>query len=145
MTIRDIMSVMTWVAPLDEPVGHIAQILADEEIGAVIVCDEDNRPQGMITDRDITTEVVAKRRDPYSTLAGDLVDGSRVVTVSADDPIDIAIESMRHHAVRRLPVVDGENLVGVVSQADLAQHASPDAVGELVQGISSAPDNTGRL
>lgn len=143
MTVRDIMTETPWVVDPNQPVRHIAQILAGENIGAVIVCDADNRPKGVITDRDIATEVVAKRLDPDSTVAGDLIQGTRVVTVEAEDPIDKAVDTMRDNAVRRLPVTEREYVVGIISQADLARHASEDKVGGLVRSISTAPDNTG--
>ena len=61
--------------------------------------------------------------------------------IGADDSIDEAIRTMKDHAVRRLPVVDGRELVGMVSQADIAR-AMPDAkIGDLVDAVSSAPGN----
>jgi CBS domain-containing protein len=87
--------------------------------------------------------VIAADRDPRQTSAGDIADQREVVTIGADDPIEEAIRTMKDHAVRRLPVIDGVELVGMVSQADIAR-AVPDArVGELVGAISEAPGNSG--
>lgn len=143
-TVREIMTTAPKVVDETETISRIAEILAQNDIGGVIVCNDDRRLQGMVTDRDITTQVVAVNKDPNSTTARDILDGSEMVTVGADDSLDIAVETMKKHAVRRLPVIDGTDLVGIVSQADLATHASGGDVGAMVEEISEAPDNTGK-
>jgi CBS domain-containing protein len=129
---------------VDDSIEEIAGILREADIGGVIVTDEDESPRGMVTDRDIATQVVAAGLDPASTTAGDLLNGADVITVGADEDLKLAIALMRDHAVRRLPVVDGRRLVGIVSQADIAKHAPESLVGGMVDEISTAPDNTGR-
>ena len=62
-----------------------------------------------------------------------------MVTIGADDSVDEALRTMTHHKVRRLPVIDGHRLIGVVSQADLAKEIDSGKVGELVEAISAAP------
>ncbi|HEU5081770.1 MAG TPA: CBS domain-containing protein [Acidimicrobiales bacterium] len=141
---RDIMTPNPRIVKVDDSVDRIARVLADENIGAVVVCNDERRLQGMITDRDLAIEVVAKDRDPHSTRAAELVDGREVVTIGADDSIDEAIDTMKAHAVRRLPVIDGTEVIGIVSQADIARVAKDKQVGRLVETISDAPDNTGR-
>jgi CBS domain-containing protein len=141
---RDIMSPNPRIVKTGDTVRDIAGILADEGIGSVIVCNDDKRLQGMITDRDLAVEVLAKDRDPSATLASDLVDGTEVITIGADDSIDEAIMTMKNHAVKRLPVIDGDEVVGIVSQADIARTADEKQVGDLVEAIASAPDNTGQ-
>jgi CBS domain-containing protein len=95
----------------------------------------------VITDRDIITKVVAEGRDPAATRVIELADQREVVTIGADDPVDEAVATMKRYGVRRLPVIDGTDLVGMVSQADIAR-ALPDAqVRDLVGTISSAPPN----
>ena len=59
------------------------------------------------------------------------------VTIGADDSVDEAIATMKEHKVRRLPVIDGHDLVGMVAQADIARSISDDKVGDLVELISS--------
>ena len=143
MTVREIMTRDPRVVGTDESIRHVAQILSDEEIGAVIVRDQQNL-QGLITDRDIATQVAAKGMDVDVTRAGDLLFSGEVITIGADEPIETAIESMKQHAVRRLPVVDGPDLVGIVSQGDIAAYAPEARVGGMVEAISLAPANTGR-
>ncbi len=83
--------------------------------------------------------VLCEGRDPASTTIGDIVERTEAVTIGADDPAEDAIRTMKDHAVRRLPVIDGTELVGMVSQADIAR-ALPDArVGDLVGAIPEAP------
>ena len=143
-TARDIMSGDPTIVSASDSVIDVAKILGSEDIGAVIVCNPERRLQGMVTDRDITVEVVAAGRDPSSTTAGDLLDGSEVITIGADDSVELAIKTMKDHAVRRLPVIDGDQVIGMVSQADIARSADEKLVGDLVDAISSAGDNTGR-
>lgn len=143
-TARDVMTSNPRIMKVDDSASDIAKVLADEDIGAVIICNDEERLQGMVTDRDLAVEVLAQGRDPMATSAGQLVDGREVVTIGADDSIDEAIDTMKQHAVRRLPVIDGHTVIGMVSQADIAKVASPEQVGRLVATISDAPDNTGR-
>jgi CBS domain-containing protein len=105
------------------------------------VSNSEGRLAGVITDRDLAVRVVAEGRDPSSTRVGDLLDGSEVVTIGADDSAEETIRTMQEHAVRRLPVIDGTRVVGMVSQADIARGMSAAQIGGLVDAISSAPAN----
>jgi CBS domain-containing protein len=92
----------------------------------------------MLTDRDIVVKVLAKGKDPSATKAGELGQGdSKTVTIGADDPIDEALHTMIDHKVRRLPVIDGHDLVGIISQADIALNHDDDDTGQLVEMIST--------
>lgn len=140
-TAREIMTPSPQHLGLDDPVTTAAQQMASDDIGALPVCDGDGHLVGMLTDRDIVLRVVSQGRDPGATKVGDVVERTEVVTIGADDPAEEAIRTMKDHAVRRLPVIDGTELVGMVSQADIAR-ALPDArVGDLVGSISEAPSN----
>lgn len=143
-TARDIMTKDTVIFDVSDSVVEIAKRMENENIGAVIVCNPDQRLQGMVTDRDLAILVIGAERDPSTCTAGDLVDGREVVTVGADDDLSEVVRTMKDHAVRRLPVIDGDRVVGIISQADLAMHADETMVGDLVEVISGAPDNTGR-
>jgi CBS domain-containing protein len=92
----------------------------------------------MLTDRDIAIKVLARDKDPSSTKAGELGEG-KPVTIGADDSVEEALKTMKDKKVRRLPVIDGHELVGIVSQGDLATNVSEEEVGELVERISEAP------
>jgi CBS domain-containing protein len=139
-TARDVMTQGVECAQEDQSVADVAKRLAELDVGAMPICGKDNRLKGMITDRDIVVKVLAKDKDPSSVKAGELSQGDgETVTIGADDSIDEALRTMKDHAVRRLPVIDGTELVGVVSQADLAKEIDEEKVGELVEAISAAP------
>jgi CBS domain-containing protein len=139
-TAREIMSEsVTYLEPT-HTVADAAQTMASDDFGALPVC-QDGKLVGVVTDRDLVVRVLSEGRDPSSTTIGDIVERTEVVTIGADDSAEEAIRTMKDHAVRRLPVIDGTELVGMVSQADIAR-ALPDAkVGDLVGEISEAPSN----
>lgn len=136
---RDVMSGGAECVGENETVLDAAKKLAELDVGAMPICGEDNRLKGMLTDRDIVVKVLARDRDPAATKAGEVADQPEVVTIGADDSVDEALRTMKEHRVRRLPVIDGHDLIGVVSQADLAQALEDEQVGELVEAISAAP------
>jgi CBS domain-containing protein len=134
---RDVMSGDTQCVNSDETILDAAKKLAQLDVGAMPICGEDNRLKGMLTDRDIVVKVLAEGKDPGNTRAADLAQG-KPVTIGADDSVDEALETMIQHKVRRLPVIDGHDLVGIVSQADLARAIDDAKVGELVEAISAS-------
>jgi CBS domain-containing protein len=114
----------------------------DESFGMLPVCGRDGRLRGVITDRDIVTKVVARGKDPHNTRVRELADQREVVTIGADDPVEEAIATMKRHGVRRLPVIDGTDMVGMLSQADIARALPEAKVGDLIESISTtAPNN----
>jgi CBS domain-containing protein len=137
-TAREVMSRGAECVGENDTILDAAKRLAELDVGAVPICGADDRLKGMLTDRDIVVKVLAQGKDPGSTKAGDLAQG-KPVTIGADDSVKEALRTMKAHKVRRLPVIDGHDLVGMVSQADLARNVDDDAVGDLVEAISSAP------
>jgi len=137
-TARDVMTGHAECIGENDTVLDAAKRLAELDVGAMPICGEDNRLKGMLTDRDIVVKVVAQGKDPSSTKAGELGEG-KPVTIGADDSIDEALRTMSEHKVRRLPVIDGHDLIGIVSQADLARNVDEEKVGDLVEAISAAP------
>ena len=139
-TARDVMSQGAECIGENETVQDAAKKMADLDVGSLPICGEDDRLKGMLTDRDIVVKVLAHGKDPESTKAGELGEG-KPVTIGADDSVSDAIKTMKEHKVRRLPVIDGHELIGIVTQGDLAQHVDEEDVGELVETISAAPDS----
>lgn len=140
-TAREIMTPGATYLEMEHTVADAAQQMASADFGAMPVCNGEGKLLGMVTDRDLVIRVLSEGRDPSSTTIGDVLEQTEVVTIGADDPAEEAIRTMKDHAVRRLPVIDGTELVGMVSQADIAR-AMPDAkVGDLVGVISEAPSN----
>jgi len=139
MKARDIMSRDTECVSSGDTLESAARRMAQEGVGAMPICGDDDRLKGMLTDRDIVVKVIAQGKDPASTLVGELATQDEVVTIGADDSVEEALHTMAQHKVRRLPVIDGHQCVGIVSQADIAVHLEEDKVGELVEAISAAP------
>jgi len=138
-TARDIMSSSTECARTTDTLVDAAKKMRDLEVGGLPICGDDNRLKGLITDRDIVTQCVADGKDPSSVKVEEFV--AEAVTIGADDSIEHALRTMSEHGVRRLPVIDGQDLVGIVSQADVAKNLSNDNVADLVEAISKAPAN----
>lgn len=120
-----------------ESVQDAARKLATADVGSLPVCNTEGRLRGVVTDRDIVVKVIAKGRNPGSVTVGELADQDEVVTIGADDSLDEAVATMKDHKVRRLPVIDGDRLVGMVSQADLAGALPPEKLSDLLTSISA--------
>jgi CBS domain-containing protein len=137
---RDVMSTDVTCVGENETLLDAARKLAELDVGSLPICGEDDRLKGMLTDRDIVVKALAQGKDPGSTKAGELDQGDgKAVTIGADDSIDEALRTMIDHKVRRLPVIDGKRLVGIISQADIATNIDEEKVGDLVEAISAAP------
>jgi CBS domain-containing protein len=139
MKAREIMTPSPAVAKVDETIQEAARKMEENDAGALPICNAENRLEGMVTDRDIAVKVVARGLDPVATTVGDISQRSEVVTIGADDTVEEALDTMKQHAVRRLPVIDGDQLVGMVSQGDIARNLPETKTGDLVEAISAAP------
>jgi CBS domain-containing protein len=136
--IRDVMTPNPQTLPESTIVREAAETMRANDIGDVIVVDDNGKLTGIVTDRDIVVRVVAEGRDPRATRLGDIA--SRELTALApEDPIERAVELMRERAIRRLPVVEQGKPVGIVSIGDLALERDPDSA---LADISAAPPNT---
>ena len=125
-------------------VVEAARLMRDEHIGSLPITDGDALV-GMITDRDITTRVVAQGVDLATTSVGDVF-SEDLVSVEPDKELEEALQLMARHQVRRLPVVENGRLVGIVAQADIALSLSDDEkkTGELVEAISERSEGERR-
>jgi CBS domain-containing protein len=139
-TAREIMSGSAECARFGETIADAARKMRDLDVGALPICGSDDRLHGMITDRDIVVRCVAEGRDPASIDVEEF-SADKPVTIGADDSVDEALKTMAEHGVRRLPVIDGHDLVGMLTQADVAKNLSDDQIGVLVEAISAAPAN----
>ena len=133
-TARSVMTGGVECVREDETVLDAARKMQQLGVGSLPICGSDERLKGMLTDRDIVVKVLAEGQDPSSTSAGQLAQG-KPVTIGADDSLEELARTMAQHQVKRLPVIDGHRLVGVVSEADLAEHASPRQVVAVVRGV----------
>ena len=132
---RDIMTPDPQCVKEDQTLIDAARLMRDLDVGALPICGNDNRLKGMLTDRDIVVKCIAVGGDPSTVTAGSLGQG-KPVTIGADDDIREALEVMQEHQIRRLPVIDGHDLVGIISQADIALSLSATETSETVAEIS---------
>ena len=135
-TARDIMTPDVTCVGDQDTVLAAAKKMADLGVGSLPICGTDQRLKGMLTDRDIVVKVLAEGRDPNTVLAGELAQGE-AVTIGADDDAAEILRTMSGHQVRRLPVIDGHTLVGIVAVADVARALPDRPVGDLIDAISA--------
>ncbi|GAA1406589.1 signal transduction protein [Glutamicibacter uratoxydans] len=134
-TARELMTSPAKCVNEQDSIQLAAQLMKDLDVGMLPICGKDNRLAGTITDRDIVLNCVADGVVTSSTKVADYAQG-KPVTIGADDSIEEAISTMQQHQVRRLPVIDGHKLVGMLAQADIARYSDENDTGHLVSGVS---------
>ena len=134
-TARELMSQGVECVASTETLVEAARKMRDLEVGALPICGEDQRLQGMLTDRDIVVKCIAEGKDPNSLRASDLAQ-AKPVTIGADDSAEETLRTMAKYQVRRLPVIDGHQLVGIVAQADVARALPNEVVGQVLEEVS---------
>lgn len=136
--VSDVMTARPRCATPDTPLQEVAEIMEAEDVGAVPLV-EGERLVGIITDRDIVVRAVARGKDPRGMPAREAA-SQELVTVAPEQDLADALQLMAREQVRRLPVVaDGDRLVGIVAQADVALEVKEKAAGELLEDISRPP------
>ena len=123
------------LAHVDESVWQAAERMHQRAVGTLVVADEDKRPIGIITDRDLVERVLAQALDPTSTTVGQVMTETPEV-VSEYEAIEQAIAVMRRERCRRLPVVDDDGqLIGLLSLDDVLQLLAEEltSVGQLLE------------
>jgi len=133
-SVGEIMSSNPATVSPEAPVKEAAKLMGSEDVGSLPVV-EGEKLVGVLTDRDIALRVVGEGKDPGSTKVADIQSGD-LVAVGPDQDLQEALDEMARHQVRRLPVVDGGRLVGVVAQADVAREAGYSVTGRVVEEIS---------
>ena len=134
-TISDVMTQNPSTIESNQTIVDAAKLMKTEDVGLVPIV-EGQKLIGTITDRDIAIKVVAEGKDPQSIKVQEIA-STNLVTVDPHQDLDEALRLMARHQVRRLPVVEEDGkIVGVVAQADVAEHASDQQTGELVEEIS---------
>ena len=135
-TIRDVMTPDPVCLTETATVAEAARQMSDSDIGDVLIKDSRGL-RGMVTDRDIVVRAIAAGRDPNTTTVSEILTADPICA-SPDDDVNTAVDLMRRHALRRLPVCEGDRLMGIVSIGDLAiEQDSRSALAD----ISAAPAN----
>lgn len=135
VTARELMTSPAECVNERDTVQEAARMMKELQVGMLPICGTDERLAGTITDRDIVVNCVAEGMDTSSTKVSEYAQG-KPVTIGANDSVEEAIRTMQKHQVRRLPVIDGHSLVGMLAQADIARFYDKNSTGELVEGIS---------
>ncbi|MER8006423.1 MULTISPECIES: CBS domain-containing protein [unclassified Streptomyces] len=122
-----------WI-PAHETLDRAAQLMRELNVGALPISDEGERLCGILTDRDIVIGCVAMGHDPARVTAGEMAKGTPR-WIDADADVADVLREMRDHQIRRLPVIDNKRLVGMISEADLAQHLTGDQIADFAHGV----------
>ncbi|MGP4008964.1 CBS domain-containing protein [Streptomyces sp. 4N124] len=122
-----------WI-PAHETLDRAAQLMRELNVGALPIGDSNDRLCGILTDRDIVVGCVAMGRDPAKVTAGEMAQGTpRWIPANAD--VSDVLHEMQEHQIRRLPVIDNKRLVGMISEADLAQHLTEDQIATWAESV----------
>jgi CBS domain-containing protein len=139
MTCAEVMTKDPACCAPDDTVARAAKLMKTEDVGSIPVCEsrQSRKLVGIVTDRDLAVQVIAEGRNPNQTLVRDVMTKDPITCSTADD-LDQVFDAMQSYQVRRIPIVDrNKELVGIISQADLAIHAEePEKTAETLEEIS---------
>jgi CBS domain-containing protein len=142
MKIKDLMTPKPAVCRPEDTASQAATLMKQQDCGAIPVVGDGGKLVGIITDRDIVLRVVAAGKDPRSTPVSEVMTADPV-TLAPDSNADEAEKLMADRQVRRLPIVEGGRLVGIVVTAQLARRVDAREVGETIKGISETKSGRG--
>jgi CBS domain-containing protein len=135
--VRDVMSPCPRILAPEATLIDAALVMRCEDIGDVLVCEEDDRLVGIVTDRDIVVRALAEGRDPAGTRVADVCSRD-LVTIEPDDSVGGAVRLMREKAIRRIPVAENGRVIGMLTIGDIAERDSRTVLAD----ISAAPPNS---
>ena len=138
-TCAEIMTINPTCCLSTDTVSKAAQRMQKENVGSIPVIESEQSKKliGIVTDRDLALKVIADGHDTKLTTVGDVMT-DKVVTCRGEDDVQKAVEAMAKHQLRRIPVVDHDNMIlGIISQADIATRGvQPEKTAEMVKDIS---------
>ncbi|MET9883767.1 CBS domain-containing protein [Streptomyces sp. NPDC006430] len=133
-TAGDIMHPGAQWIPATETLTKAAQLMNSLNVGALPISDASERLCGIITDRDIVVNCVAQGLNPAEMTCGEMAQGTpRWIDAGAD--VSDVLDEMESHQIKRLPVIRNKKLVGMISEADLAQHLSEEQLAGFVEKV----------
>ncbi|WP_406691262.1 CBS domain-containing protein [Saccharopolyspora sp. ID03-671] len=133
-TARDIMHSGAECIGENDTLLTAARMMRDLDVGSLPICGDDDRLYGIITDRDIVLRCCAEGRDPAQVRASEMAQGTPH-WIDARSDVGEVLASMEEHRIRRMPVISDHRLVGMISEADLAQHLDGDQLAHFVETI----------
>lgn len=134
MKARDVMTKSVATVNPDTSIKEVAELMHRHNVGSVPVVDN-NGLVGIVTDRDIVVRNIASGKDPFSTPVRDIMT-SQVTTVSPDDDVQSITKIMASRQIRRIPVVENQQLVGMVSLGDIATVGKPELEMEASEALA---------
>ncbi|WP_372661121.1 CBS domain-containing protein [Cohnella sp.] len=137
-TVKEIMSTELITIMLNEDIIEAATAMKEQDIGLIPVVDQQNKCIGVVTDRDIVIRGIAEKKS-ISLKVEDII-SNNIISVNPDTDVQQVTELMAKEQVRRLPVIENDQIVGIVSMADLANETSKQKAGEAISGISRPTD-----
>ena len=140
-TARDVMHAGVECIDENETLATAAGMMRDIHVGALPICGTDRRLHGIITDRDIVIRCVAEGFDPLTMTAREMAQGAPI-WVDVNDDADEVIRIMTESGVRRVPVLDDHQLVGMISEMDLAVHVDEPQIAMFANDLYGSPPNS---
>lgn len=142
MRVKDCMCNKVVRATSDTTLDHIAKLMQENDVGCIPICNNENNVIGFITDRDIITRCVANNKSCNQTKASDIMT-TKVIKTTPDTEIEEVTKTMSNNQIKRLPVIENNQIVGIITIGDLAQHreVSSKEVGCTVECICGCQDN----
>ncbi len=137
-TAKEMMHPGVDCVPDHETLDRAAQMMRDKQVGSLPICGSDNKLKGILTDRDIVVKCIAMGKDPSKITAGEMAQG-KPVYVEADASEDEVVRLMEQNAIRRVPVIENHELIGMISEADLAQHLPEKKLAHFVTAVTQSP------
>lgn len=144
MQVRDVMTENPACCSPHASIQEVARLMVDHDCGEIPVVDEQNRPIGVVTDRDICCRAVAEGKDASQTAVSEVM-SNPAMTVELEDSLDDCCRRMEENQIRRVPVVDqAGSCCGMVAQADIARRAPEDETAEFLRDMSKPSGEAGR-
>ena|SRR5579859_1047747 len=133
-TAKDLMSAGIRYVPVTETLDRAAQLMREQDVGALPVTDTDGRLAGIITDRDIVIKCVSHGKDPAKMTAGDIMTAEPRSVESSASASEV-LDAMRDIRVRRIPVTENGELIGMITEADVVRQLPQGEVYAFAQSI----------
>ena len=133
-TARDIMNAGATCIGEDQTLFEAAQMMRDLNVGSLPICGNDKKLHGIVTDRDIVVKCLAEGKEAKDCTAGQLAQG-HIAWVDVDTDMDEILDRMGREQVKRMPVIEDHQLVGMISEADLAKHLDDKRLSTFVERV----------
>ncbi|MGI5217959.1 CBS domain-containing protein [Nocardia sp. CA-290969] len=135
ITARELMHPDVVTIGVRDTMDIAARQMRQRDIGALPICDGEGHPVGIVTDRDIVVNCLALGRNPATATAGEFAQGDDLRSVEVDTAFEEILALMQRYQIRRLPVTERGRLVGIITEADIADGVPEQQTGEFVEAV----------